>query len=747
MNKTQQKQIFIWAVILALAVSSAYCMMLKFSNIYPFGSDTFLRVDMGMQYADFLSFVRNSSPLEKIYSFSKSFGGQTWALMAYYGFSPFNLLLYIFPRHKIELAICLTVGAKFVFMSMAAYIYFSSHYKNSSANRAFAFVYALYPYFVRYYFNTLWFDVFALLPLLVLATEKIVDNRKNGKAEFIILYVWALVSNYYVAYMASVFILLYFVFYSFAVKKADLKHIFRKVLEMAYCVAVCAMLAAPVLIPAFIQLVNGKFNDLVGFDRGIADGVYNVLMSVVSCFDGTYMIDNIPQFTFSSLAVVLMIALVANRDISAKYRISAVAFIAFMGAGLYFNGLYYMWHGFSWPEGFPFRNTFVYAFLLTALCRYSFEKLNFSTAVKTVAAGGVFYLACFVFYIKFNHLQWSAWSSELTAVAVAVALVFMLLTFRWKKQAKNLLCLLLVALSLINGCRHIRGEKLLNDSVNPTKAGGEYEYNYLAVSAALDKMDDESFYRVEDLSARIYNQPMGLGYYGVNHFSSTYDKQSQEIARHYGYGTSMYTTLYRINRLLPDSFMGMRYFLCNDIWNISDRCEIIREEEDTTERNSYENPYYIPVIFTGTTNQVENDDDGNKHINNMFTALTGISVLDENGDTNYDGLLAASELIRSNGVEIISENGAVIKMKAEGKYLLSTVMYEENWHIWVNGRKTQPQLFMEHFISAPLPDGVCDVTMVYIPRGFVPGVVAMMSGVLVLAAQFAKNKKKTIKGE
>ena len=209
----------------------------------------------------------------------------------------------------------------------------------------------------------------------------------------------------------------------------------------------------------------------------------------------------------------------------------------------------------------------------------------------------------------------------------------------------------------------------------------------------------------------------------------------------------MYTTLYRINRLLPDSFMGMRYFLCNDIWNISDRCEIIREEEDTTERNSYENPYYIPVIFTGTTNQVENDDDGNKHINNMFTALTGISVLDENDDTNYDGLLAASEFIRSNGVEIISEKGAVIKMKAEGKYLLSTVMYEENWHIWVNGRKTQPQLFMEHFISAPLPDGVCDVTMVYIPRGFVPGVVAMMAGVLVLTAQFAKNKKKTIEGE
>ncbi len=742
MNKTNQKDRLIWAVILSLAVARAYCIMLKFSNIYPFGTDTFLRSDMGMQYADFLSFVRNSSFLEKIYSFSKSFGGQTWALMAYYGFSPFNILLYTFPAEKIELAICLMVGAKFVFMALAAYIYFDSHYENSSANRAFAFVYAVYPYFVRYYFNTLWFDVFALLPLLTLAAEKVIGSEKNGKGLFIFFYVWALVSNYYVSYIASVFILLYFVFYTFAVQGMGVKQVVKKVFEMAYCVAVSIMLAAPVLIPSFIQLVNGKFNDLSGFDRGITDGIYNILMSVVSCFDGTYMIDNIPQFAFSSLAVLLMIALVVNSTISLKYRISAVGFMAFMGAGLYFGGLYYMWHGFSWPEGFPFRNTFVYAFLLVMLCRHSFEKLNFRTAVKTIIIGGGFYFACFVFYIKFNYLQWSAWSSELTLIAVAAALAVMALTFRWEKMAKNLLCLLLVALSLVNGCRHIRGEKLLNDSVNPTKAGGEYEYNYTAVSTALQNTD-EGFYRMEDLSARIYNQPMGLGYYGVNHFSSTYDKQSQEIALHYGYGISMYTTLYRMNRLLPDSFMGMKYFMCEDIWNVSDRCDFIYDGE----RNLYYNPYHLPVIFTGDTNIIENNPDGNLHINNMFSTLAGTSVLDENGETDYDKLLTASEKIRKNAADIVSEKGAVIKLTATGEYLLSTIMYEDSWNIWVNGKKVQPQLFMEHFLSVPLADGVCDVTMVYIPQGLVPGTCAMAAGIIVLIAQLYVNKKKTIKGE
>ncbi|MBQ8605044.1 MAG: YfhO family protein [Oscillospiraceae bacterium] len=742
MNNQKQKERLIWAALLSLAVACAYCILLKFSNIYPFGTDTFLRVDMGMQYADFLSFVRNSSLTEKIYSFSKSFGGQTWALMAYYGFSPFNLILYLFPAQKTELAIFVMVGAKFVFMALAAYIYFCNHYENNMANRGFAFAYALYPYFVRYYFNTLWFDVFALLPLLVLATEKVINSEKRAKGLFIFLYLWALVSNYYVSYMASVFILLYFVFYCFGVQGVSVKTAVKKALEMAYSVAVSLMLAAPVLIPAFIQLVNGKFNDLPGFDRSFSDGIYNILMSVVSCFDGTYMIDNIPQFAFSSLAVILMIALIVNSTVSLKYRISSLMFMAFMGAGLYLGGLYYMWHGFSWPEGFPFRNTFVYAFLLVLLCRHSFEKLDFRTAVKTIVIGGGFYFACFVYYIKFNYLQWSAWSSELTLVAVAAAFALMALTFRWERQAKNMMCILLAALSLINGCRHIRGEKLLNDAVNPTKAGGEYEYNYTAVSDALDYADDDSFYRVEDLSARIYNQPMGLGYYGVNHFSSTYDKQSQEIAAHYGYGTSMYTTLYRLNRLLPDSFMGMKYFLCEDIWNISDKCDFIYDGE----RNLYYNPYHIPVVFTGVTNSIKSNADGDRHINNMFATLTGIPVLDDSCQVNYENLAAASEILRNNAAEIITEKGAVIKLTATGKYLLTTIMYEDGWNIWVNGEKVQPEPFMDHFLSAPLTEGECNVTMVYIPQGFVPGVCLMVCGVAVMAAMLIIKKKNT-KGE
>ena len=187
--------------------------------------------------------------------------------------------------------------------------------------------------------------------------------------------------------------------------------------------------------------------------------------------------------------------------------------------------------------------------------------------------------------------------------------------------------------------------------------------------------------------------------------------------------------------------MGMKYFLCDDIWNVSDRCEILLENEDTSERNSYKNPYHIPVIFTGDTNIIENNPDGNLHINNMFTTLTGISVLDKTGETDYDKLQTASEKIRENAADVISENGAVIKLTATGEYLLSTIMYEDSWNIWVNGKKVQPQLCMEHFLSVPLTEGECEVTMLYIPRGLVPGICFMALGIAVLLAMPFINKK------
>ena len=147
------------------------------------------------------------------------------------------------------------------------------------------------------------------------------------------------------------------------------------------------------------------------------------------------------------------------------------------------------------------------------------------------------------------------------------------------------------------------------------------------------------------------------------------------------------------------------------------------------------------MVFSGCTNKVEFINYYPQHIERMLYTLTGEKVLNDDYSTNYDALEKASETIRNNAAEILYENGGIIRLKVSGEYLLSTIMYDENWHIWVNARKTAPEKFMEYFLSVPV-GGSAEVTMIYIPRGFVPGLLIMAAALCFPAVKRYKNKEK-----
>ena len=75
----------------------------------------------------------------------------------------------------------------------------------------------------------------------------------------------------------------------------------------------------------------------------------------------------------------------------------------------------------------------------------------------------------------------------------------------------------------------------------------------------------------------------------------------------------------------------------------------------------------------------------------MYVDLTGVETLDENGNRDYEKLEVASRAINQNAVKMIKQQGNTIKFSAKGKYALATIMYDDCWHIKVNGKKVAPQ--------------------------------------------------------
>lgn len=99
---------------------------LIFFSYFFYTKNGVLTVDLGQQYVDFLAFLRHnlfSHPLRLIYSFSNGLGGSMLATDAYYLFSPFNLLLFLFPQNFLAQAILVIIGLKIAAGGLTSYYY------------------------------------------------------------------------------------------------------------------------------------------------------------------------------------------------------------------------------------------------------------------------------------------------------------------------------------------------------------------------------------------------------------------------------------------------------------------------------------------------------------------------------------------------------------------------------------------------------------------------------------------------
>lgn len=160
----------------------------------PFGAKSLAVADARIQYLDFFGFLKNVfSGLDSLfYSFSKGLGGSCWALFAYYLASPFNLLLVFFEKVQINTFFNLIFVLKAALAS-AFFAWFLAEWfrpqLETSAQKQFlaklgimislAMAYGLCQYMLAQASNIMWLDGVYLLPLLMLATYRIVLGESS----------------------------------------------------------------------------------------------------------------------------------------------------------------------------------------------------------------------------------------------------------------------------------------------------------------------------------------------------------------------------------------------------------------------------------------------------------------------------------------------------------------------------------------------------------------------------------------
>ncbi len=225
-------------------------------EVYPFGDKQILVTDFWQQYypffCDFQSKLQEGSSM--LWSWATGLGTNYIALIAYYLASPLNLLLFFVPaeilREALTVSLMIKIGCAGMFMSMFLRYVFK---RNNFSIVFFSMLFALCAFTMGYYWNIIWFDAFALLPLVVLGAYKLLVDGKYKT--YVVALALTMITNYYIGFFICIFTVIVFIAIM-VISKPGWKVFFKKLLTIAGFSVLALCIGALFMLPAVFALQN-----------------------------------------------------------------------------------------------------------------------------------------------------------------------------------------------------------------------------------------------------------------------------------------------------------------------------------------------------------------------------------------------------------------------------------------------------------------------------------------------------------
>ena len=357
---------------------SFFLPMLLLAGVYaargvePFGANTLLFGDMGGQYLNFMASYKELFGRGLFYTWHKALGGEALSLNAYYLFSPFNLLLLLFPAAKLSLAVvCITLlktGAAGLTMGL----FLRSLGSRGPVALALAAAYALSGYMAGFAQNLMWLDGVILAPLVVWGLRRLLSGGRPW------LYLGALfaalLTCYYIGWMLCLYSALYFLLHWLALGRAPQR--LRIAGRFCAASALAGGLAAWVLLPCALALGQGKAS--FAMEWGFAAN-FEPFALVRQFFAGAYtageVTNQLPLIFCGLLPLALALAFFLRKGPSAGEKLAGAGLLAVLLASFYFRTPDLVWHGFQSPSWFPYRYSFLFILTLLELAARGWNSL------------------------------------------------------------------------------------------------------------------------------------------------------------------------------------------------------------------------------------------------------------------------------------------------------------------------------------------------------------------------------------
>ncbi|MDO4476168.1 MAG: YfhO family protein [Lachnospiraceae bacterium] len=499
-------------------------------KVWPFGDGTVLIIDSLHQYLPFYTeFHEKLTHAESLfYSFKGGFGFNFWGTYAYYMASPLNFLIALVPTAHVCDFMDLMILLKIALCGGTFSWYLHKRRPDSGyLPVVFASMYALGNFLIGYYFNLMWLDSIAMLPLIMYGIEKLVKGKRAGVYLASLAYgIWC---NYYIGFMLCLFSCLYLAVCLAGYKGLTLRQLLRRCLRFGGYSLLAGGIGGIILVPAYMTLASSEAMLSNTFPTRVKFYTDFVEM-MMTHFAGEHPINiadgQVGLNAYCGVAVlILVVCYILNDRIDPSEKAGKLFLTGFMLLSFSTNILNYIWHGFHNQNGLPNRFAFIYVVILLIMCFDCVQEL-WSMAPWKIAAAGAAVTGFAIWCVQSGAASpegYDGWPWLTTRLLNRITLVLLvvytlaILILRVLRVRPSVASAVLGGLLFTEAAVHGICGICYNENV-PRRTYLNDQARYRELTA---EQEETGFYRSEIDSQRMRNVTMFAGGYSTVMFNST----------------------------------------------------------------------------------------------------------------------------------------------------------------------------------------------------------------------------------
>ncbi|MGI2731917.1 YfhO family protein [Bacillus cytotoxicus] len=539
------------------------------------------------------------------WSWNYGLGGDLFGEFSYYySTAPFFWITLLLPKLNIEqiydMKLYMSIFKSFLAM-LFMYGSLRYHHKTTFSSFISAIIYGGCITFIRH--SLLWdfmADAIVFLPLVLWGFDRYIIERKKGL--FLFATALMLASNFYFAFITSIFIYIYAFFQYFTTQQnKTIQSFLTYYIRITFLYGLSLGLVAVFFLPSVNAVFNAdrltkKFDIPLFFEETFYK---NLLESIFFINNAEYY-----QLAFPVLILFLIIIGLFIRD---KFVLNKVLFTFFMLILYMIPYTYSVFNGFS---AMQYRWYYLFSFIIAQTVAYILDWMllhkkenKLMYLISALLATGLFIYA-FMRKVNINDQP----LDEVDHMLISVIVISILTICLWRYLSKIFLQFLVILNVLINVIfiNYMYSENVLSKPFgqrNVTKeslhaSGYDNQDEIAAIRYIQDH--DKDFYRIINPGS-LRNTPMLQEYHGasayhslINYYVHDFMKNKYNVFQ--GFDTpSMFFQL--DNRLLLENMLGVKYYILSADTDAANIPYGYKQLKQVGPYNIYKNEYALPLGY------------------------------------------------------------------------------------------------------------------------------------------------------